>query len=167
MCSGLGFIAVLSSQTSVVIMIMMTTYRLYSVRSPFRAEKLKVRYLVVLVLAGWIPPIFIALLPLLSYDKSYAFLTRLPHFNGTREVDQPRFKKFIGDALMLSNRSDDGREMKENWNSLMNAFCHLFKDVCSSTTTVENNPVVTQWYGYYSADSVCLPRYEYRVYSGS
>ncbi|XP_039261637.2 uncharacterized protein LOC120337813 [Styela clava] len=155
LCSGLGALAVLSSQTSVLIMVMMTTYRFYSVRSPFRAERLKARYLVAVVIACWVPPAFVAVCPLVGYDRAFAFLSRSKlRFFDNAVLGKPEFQDFVQRSWLMSNfsSSDFG---PQGWPDLFQKFCKLYPKVCSSN---EDNQIVEKWFGYYSADSVCLPR---------
>lgn len=52
-CETLGTMAVVSSVTSVLILLIMTSYRLYAVIKPFKCQRLKYKKAIIFTLVAW------------------------------------------------------------------------------------------------------------------
>uniref|UniRef100_H2Z2S3 G-protein coupled receptors family 1 profile domain-containing protein n=1 Tax=Ciona savignyi TaxID=51511 RepID=H2Z2S3_CIOSA len=63
-CSLAGVLAMLSSQSTVLIMSLMTTYRLYGVLRPFRNETTSIKTLIGILILLWLVALLLAILPL-------------------------------------------------------------------------------------------------------
>uniref|UniRef100_H2YSK4 G-protein coupled receptors family 1 profile domain-containing protein n=1 Tax=Ciona savignyi TaxID=51511 RepID=H2YSK4_CIOSA len=70
-CNVLGTLLVVSSQTSVFILVALTSLRLYTVLKPFASYHLKFRYLFAICCLTWLFATFIAVAPIMPGDWQF------------------------------------------------------------------------------------------------
>ncbi|XP_076812331.1 uncharacterized protein LOC143459189 isoform X2 [Clavelina lepadiformis] len=161
-CTTMGILVVLSSETSVSTMVLLTAFRLYAILNPFNASSKPTPCQVLISLClVWVVSLALALVPLTAHLQHMfaeeALIENNPFFeNVVVDLDSAKLwmeKLVIFDPEYSNVTSDTVLEMKKStsWEELKKTLAHD-----------ENNNVeffdVSQILGYYSADSVCIPR---------
>ena len=157
-CTFLGVLAVISSQSSILLMVLMTSYRLYGVTNPFRAEKISGRMICCASFTIWTIAILLAVIPLFPTLK-VAFASKI-------FVYQPYISSNLLMLTDLVSLFEAANQLPGIRNSFpiptqltMEAFCKLFNkskslpEYCSF-----NRQYISNTTGYYASDGVCLPR---------
>ena len=145
-CSFLGSLAVLSSEASCFLMVLLTFYRLHNVHKPFSTlSSPSFIWKVGLVLA-WLAAMALAFVPIIEITGSYfgenIFFSN--RFTTTTTGNKTFITKF---ACRLATLSGITITDQENWQSVK--------------TFLDNNFLEYQAFeeGYYGATSVCMPRF--------
>ena len=157
-CSFLGVLAVISSQTSVFLMVLMTSYRLYGVIKPFRANKMRNKIIYVAVACIWFLSLIIALVPIIPSFKLF--------FDSRLYVNQPYGLGFFLSFTDLENFFKEANRLPGIRNSLptptnltIQTFCNLFTHSASKPLYCNlNQQNTSNTIGYYGFEGVCLPR---------
>ncbi|CAK8686611.1 unnamed protein product [Clavelina lepadiformis] len=149
-CSLLGTLSMLSAQTSVLIMVLMTTYRLYGVMNPFRAEKVRCKAVNAAIVVIWLTSLLLAVVPLFPWRPNLFVVKLYINEPYTRQygVNAADVKTMLADAQRLPNADIDIASTAD----LQSTFCGLFPASCE-------NPQNLKVAGYYAFDSVCIPRF--------
>nr|XP_039249024.1 uncharacterized protein LOC120326749 isoform X1 [Styela clava] len=148
-CSALGAIAVIGTQASVMILLIMTSYRLYLVIKPFKRQKMSMVILSVII--SWAIAILLGTAPLIYSAKEYfvscVWFRSHRYLGYACKADMIEFTErliaFEGPDRLFSKAV--GSEY--TWDSMIEA-----QKVLNSSYEPE------RYFGYYSAHSVCLPR---------
>ncbi|XP_002121139.4 uncharacterized protein LOC100178546 [Ciona intestinalis] len=153
-CNILGTILVVSSQTSVFTLVSLTSLRLYTVIKPFASYHLKFRYLFLVCLLTWSCAMMLAIAPIMPATEEV--------FISQAWVPFPQFKPPVinrtdGDTLMrgiayILNESlvvgqPDPPAGQMTWAMMVDFL-----------KRVAPNHSEWQFFGYYSEDSVCMPK---------
>ncbi|XP_076812070.1 uncharacterized protein LOC143459012 [Clavelina lepadiformis] len=159
-CGTMGILVVLSSETSVITLGLMTTLRLYAVLKPMGSSTKPTQGQVLIGISfAWIFSILLAFIPLApNLDYLYtdvAWVEDNPYFqNATvkfssaqRWIEQ--LFTFDPSYSELPDQVIDDVKQVTSWGQLQ-AIIH---DQNRSQTLK-----ISRFYGYYSADSVCIPR---------
>ena len=157
-CAFAGVLAVVSSQTSVMLMVLITTYRLYCIKNPFRAEKIRDRMVYFATIIIWLISLLLATVPLFPSLKN-KFATALviiqPYGSNRLSIQQLRSLTKTANQLPGLNLS-----IPEESELSVRTFCNLFingktmPSYCDNQTSADDNVI-----GYYGSDGVCLPRF--------
>jgi len=154
LCNILGVITVVSSQMSVTVLVLITSFRLYSTLKPLKELNLNVAY--VLIALGWILWIFIGSVPLLNVERMqqvFVFFKDTgcegkPHrftYTLMRDYIQQFMKSFNSACSFALNRPlrlRDGLKTQ-----------HLLK-MLQHLKIVSKSPSI---YDYYQEKSLCAP----------
>ena len=146
-CSFLGSLAVLSSEASCFLMVLLTFYRLHNVHKPFSTlSSPSFIWKVGLVLA-WLAAVVLAFIPMIrvtgSYFEENIFFSN--RFTTTTTGNKTFITKFACCLAALSGTpiQDQG----ENWQSVKTFLDNQFPEYQAFEE------------GYYGATSVCMPRF--------
>ncbi|XP_076814045.1 uncharacterized protein LOC143460429 [Clavelina lepadiformis] len=159
-CATMGILVVLSSETSVITLGMMTTLRLCAVLKPFSTSTKPTQGQVLIGISfAWIFSILLAFIPLApNLDYLYtdvAWVEDNPYFqNATVKFSSAqrwieKLFTFDPNYTDLPDQATDDVRRATSWGKLQ-----TFVQKQNSKQTLE----ISRYYGYYSADSVCIPR---------
>ena len=159
-CVFAGVLAVISSQTSVLLLVLMTSFRLFAIVSPFRAGRFKRRVICFIILLIWMISLVIAIIPIIPS-------TRMKFVSGIF-INQPYtansyLTPTVLHSILIPAANRLPRSTKINVQSTvfnLQSFCRLFEKIanipsyCHKPELLQGNQVV----GYYGSNAVCLPR---------
>ena len=148
-CSIIGSLAVMSSQASCLLMVMLTAFRLRTICKPFSSLSSTYKYkIVVAFIFLWLISFTIAVLPLFPF-ASYYFVHSAKIFNRFSQFDEwdrTKISKFVCRLSKLINISaqnnDSNFDLTQEF--LQNKFPEYSLDFL---------------FGYYGQTSVCMPRF--------
>ncbi|XP_076799429.1 uncharacterized protein LOC143444168 isoform X2 [Clavelina lepadiformis] len=159
-CAVMGILVVISSETSVMTMLMLTIFRLYAVIKPFDSStRPNAKLVMSLVFFAWIISLLLAILPLLdelhSVFEQSAVIRANPFFaNATVDFDSAKLfaEKLVVFDQIPANVTTRFEQVlaAESWQTLM--------AVVSRHSNHPQYLEATGWLGYYSANSVCIPK---------
>ena len=155
LCSSAGVLAVISSQTSVLLMVLMTSYRLYGIANPFSAERIRGRMIYLATVVIWIVSFVIAVIPTVStLDRSFVTSIFVIQPYGENILTVNALSDLITNANKLpgQNRAIPFRSSLD-----IEGFCSLFSNGKSLPAFCDNSTLENS-IGYYGSDGVCLPR---------
>ncbi|CAK8693080.1 unnamed protein product [Clavelina lepadiformis] len=161
-CLTMGVLVVFSSECSVVTMILLTSLRLYIILKPFKASlSPKLVSVLIMIAMSWIIAAVIAALP---------FFPSLEHIFTDRATlaDNPFFKSATASYDVVKVWAERMLTFDPNYASLPNETISEIRDattwgqlqdILNKRGIVEQKTLdISRYYGYYSANSVCLPR---------
>jgi len=156
-CAFAGILAVISSEASAFLMVLMTSYRLYGVTNPFRAEKLRCKIIYFATGFVWILSLLLAIIPVfpsLKTNFASAMIVNHPYKTGMLTMTQ------LSDLFMRANRLPGLNSYFPKPSALdFQTFCDLFANSSSMPSFCINlNDIDNKIQGYYGSDGVCLPR---------
>jgi len=143
LCSILGTLAVLSSQSSALIMASMSTFRLVSIYKPFLTRTMKFKWVVLSGFLCWSVSLLFAFLPWIPL-KSGHFVSQVwfpNHFFKTDTISKH-------DLITIANHISSPNSTLQSWFIVKKTISHMF----------EYNEIKAE-YGFYSQTSVCMPRF--------
>ena len=157
-CTFLGVLAVISIQSSILLMVLMTSYRLYGVTNLFGPKKISGRMICCANFAIWTIAILTAVIPLLPTLKM-AFSSRIL-------IYQPYISRNLLSLTDLVSLFEAANRLPGIRNSFpiptsltMETFCKLFvKSKSIPEYCTLSRQYISNTTGYYSSDGVCLPR---------
>ncbi|CAK8675570.1 unnamed protein product [Clavelina lepadiformis] len=161
-CTTMGILVVLSSETSVSTMVLLTAFRLYAILKPFNASSKPTPCQVLASLClAWVVSLALALAPLAAHLQHMfaekALIENNPFFENV-VVDLDSAKTWMEKLVMFnpeySNVSSDTiLEIRKStsWENLQNTLAHDQENIVRIFD-------ISRLFGYYSADSVCIPR---------
>ena len=148
LCSMTGNLAVLSSETSCLFMVLLTSYRLYTMYKPFSTlsssnQKYKMLFIVV-----WLISLIIAGLPITSQTSEYFMHSAefSNQFIRSRIWNVEKITKFACRLAKLTNKSMENSS--RGWFSTKSYLKKHFPDYSPGLE-----------FGYYGPTSVCMPRF--------
>ena len=152
-CESLGILLVISSQTSVFTLVSLTTLRLYTIMRPFACYRLKFKYLVIICCCTWFISIALAVAPVFpAFENSFIASASVPIAQmQPSDVNRSVAEEMVRGISYLSLRNSSGgnaiASVPLSWSEML----HYFQTVA---------PHFSDWkfYGYYSEDSVCMPK---------
>ena len=149
-CSIIGSIAVISSEASCLLMVILTGFRLHTVCNPFATLLSRMWPWKVGISAAWIMAVLVEVLPILHYHIPYFLhsIHFLVEFNEQGLWDVSNLTKFACRFAAMTNKTINmlGTEWKTTKPFLEESF-----------------PLATiHEFGYYSDTSVCMPRFYVR-----
>ncbi|XP_076802927.1 uncharacterized protein LOC143446940 isoform X2 [Clavelina lepadiformis] len=152
-CNALGVIAVISIESSILLLSVMATNRLLIVLKPFKT-RVKKRYVFLSLFFTWTFSITLATVPLSQYQEDY-FVSSVWYRSNSflTIVNRNEMESFVTKLLSLQDPlnlvffNNSYSDWKPTWETMFAVVSHL-------------NPSYTpeHLYGYYSAHGVCLPR---------
>ncbi|XP_078495741.1 uncharacterized protein LOC144751249 [Ciona intestinalis] len=140
LCSSLGAIALLSSETSIFIMTIMTTQRLFVVYKPIAMRNVRFRFTLVPTVVAWGLGLLIALIPLLRNASGY-FTIAVWYPNKFYKTNEVSRLNMIELATRMTNTSPVSWEHTKD---IVNQKVPLFK--------------IHRDVHYYGFTSVCMPK---------
>ena len=147
-CNGIGVMTVISSEASVLTLVCITSYRLYTISHPLAGRELRLRVLVLWVALIWTTAITLGLLPLTKALAPYVVTeirtTSSPFFSGN-VISPDQLQIFKHRISGLVNGSDI---LRNSWNDNKYLENHSPELVLNTLG----------YYGYYSDNGVCMPR---------
>nr|XP_039260639.1 uncharacterized protein LOC120336918 isoform X3 [Styela clava] len=159
-CTILGVLSVLSGETSVITMLLLTSCRIYSIYRPFKSSRHPQKKTVFLmILLAWGISLLIATLPL-SPSLSGMFVSHAefeysPYSSNatvTQDNTKTLFKRLLTYDLKPNTTFPDKFSVT-NFQS--------WKDIESESKKYFNHEhfKIKRTFGYYSVDSVCIPKF--------
>nr|XP_039263809.1 low-density lipoprotein receptor-related protein 2-like isoform X1 [Styela clava] len=152
-CASLGSLAMISIQSSVCFLVILTTYRMIAVLRPFRVDSLRVRYTVVFVGLIWFFSLFIAIVPRLPDFKNY-FVSSV----------------YISPGVYFFDTNTPTKMELSDFANVLSAYSHDFENTGSLSWQQIHHSIKSRYpqdwpelrilgeFGYYSGHSVCLPQ---------
>ena len=167
-CSVIGSLAVLSSEASCLLMVTLTSFRLYHVFRPLSSMTLSGWSWKVCIFISWIVAVFLAVMPILEIASDY-FVHHLwveNVFSKSGEWSKCSFLKFtnrlyIFDVWSMSNSID----FYSPNDAILNIPSAFSINITSLNSALEYlNRFFPSYapqgqFGYYSETSICMPRY--------
>ena len=148
-CSGLGSLALTSSQASVLILVCLTTLRLYSVLNPTKTKGFSIAFPIATMVAAWFFSLLIALLPTASCLSDYFVSEAWMPTNVTAMETRNKSSQIIFvHRLRAVQPVEEPAPTSTSWDAL-----HGFLE--------RNYPEIKikGYFGYFSDNSVCLPKF--------
>ena len=147
-CSMTGSLAVLSSEASCLFMVLLTSYRLYTIYKPFSTLSLSNQKYKMLFIIVWLISLIIAGLPITSQTSEYFMHSAefSNQFTQSRIWNVQNITKFACRLAKLTNKSMENNS--RGWFSTKSYFEKHFSDYSPGLE-----------FGYYSQTSVCMPRF--------
>nr|CAB3263501.1 glycoprotein 330-like [Phallusia mammillata] len=151
-CAALGCLAVISVESSVFILTIMTTYRLLVLARPFSSINGSKRFGIAIAFS-WILAITIAVLPLLPSTQDY-FLAAVWYSNNPYLTNPTRnkFETFVERLQTFDSPNNDRFHLTSSLRST--TWRSLTESIAKLNSTIQPE----LYFGYYSAHGVCLPR---------
>nr|XP_039257079.1 low-density lipoprotein receptor-related protein 2-like isoform X3 [Styela clava] len=152
LCNAIGVMTVLSSETSVFSLVALTVYRLYGIHRPFQSRHAKPKWAVVTAITTWALSIILALTPIIpsiNQTTVTTALTRPSMYLENTVVSWDDFKTFAQRIVVLGARASHASNDFNTWGSAEDILKNTYADVA---------PEVLGYFGFYSADGVCIPR---------
>ena len=147
-CSIIGSLAVISSEASCFLMVVLSAYRLYTIKNPFAAITLSTKRWKAAFCTSWLFAFVLAATPIphhvIDYFVHGAFLPN--YFNPKGVWDKNDLSKFACHVAALKNQSITN--VGGDWMSKRRFLEKKF---------LENSPL--KEFGYYGGTSVCMPRF--------
>ena len=157
-CAAAGVLAVLSSQASVFLLVLMTSHRLFGVKRPFSAGRFKRRALCLTVLLIWIISFAIAIIPIIPSAHFVSGITINQPYTSSRYLTP---NQLYYNLISVANRLPGVKQIEVLETAFdIYSFCSLFQQsasipsYCHMPELLQNNYFV----GYYGSNDVCLPR---------
>ncbi|XP_039247954.2 uncharacterized protein LOC120325854 isoform X1 [Styela clava] len=161
-CISLGVLSVISSEASVMTMVLLTCARLYAILRPFEsAQRPGVRYILFSIIMIWILSIIIALLPLTSFlseifvaHATFSYNPFLRNVGVSLDGAKTLFKRTL--VFDLKNNVS----LEENIYDVINTSTWHDLELLSKKYFVHSDLFSLETlFGYYSVNSVCIPKY--------
>jgi len=159
-CNGLGIINFVSTQVSVTSLVIMTSYRLYSVMRPYKVSKISLRLTGLYVFACWALWVAIAFVPLsnnallkLKFVKSARLEVPYRTSEVHRHYDKVpygRLKKTVSNILSIANEFCSANitlSKTPSWNELL--------DMAKQFKLYQDEVL----YGFYNKQVLCSMKY--------
>nr|CAB3262641.1 uncharacterized protein LOC100181212 [Phallusia mammillata] len=159
-CESIGTLAMISIQSSVMFLVILTSYRVVSLLRPFRADTMYARYTLVLVALSWCVSMVIAIIPRLSsfedYFRTSAWIKPTVEFLPTNTPDKDMLLRFTDKLKAVSAVADlPGARMPPNdpgtWKSIRDINSMYYRPDWPELN-------IEGYFGYYSNNAVCLPK---------
>nr|XP_039248860.1 uncharacterized protein LOC120326605 [Styela clava] len=148
-CSALGTIALIGTETSVFILMIMTAYRLYLVVKPFKNQN--TIFLQVAIVVAWFFSFLLALLPFADSMSDY-FVSCVWYRNNEffGRICHPELVSFTKELAKRGGESDQFTDAVSGG--------YTWRNMITAVKALNSTYVPERYFGYYSAHSVCLPR---------
>lgn len=151
LCRIIGVLTVLSCETSVASLVVLTMLRLYGICRPFKSRHIKPRTAYIAVIVSWVISAILALfpvIPVINQSTIPQVITEpAPYFRST-SVSWDDMRLFAIRIFSFSNFSRD-----------MNTFTYWDRTISVLNEDFPDHaPEVIGYFGYYSAHGVCMPR---------
>lgn len=150
-CAALGTIVLLGTEASVLIMVVMTTYRLNLVYRPYQRNQ-SVKSLLIPTCFAWILAAALAVVPLApalaDYFLSCVWFESHRYLGYTCKADAIEFTKKLIALEGTNNTFSDVVKSDFSWSNILRA-----------QQILNASYVPGRYFGYYAAHSVCLPRF--------
>ena len=154
LCELAGILALISSEASVFLMVLMTSFRLYGVTNPFQAKNFRCG--IIWLAAGfiWVLSVLFAIIPIFpSLKFNFAGAILINHPYGTNMLTIPDLLRLTSNANRLPGINFS---IPEPTVLNLQSFCKLFES--GSMPTYCYNQTKADVFGYYGNDGVCLSR---------
>nr|XP_026695686.1 uncharacterized protein LOC100179477 isoform X2 [Ciona intestinalis] len=149
-CSVAGILSMISSQSTVLLMAMMTTYRLHGVLRPFRTEGVSIKFLLLVLLFIWTVSAMVAILPITpSLQRIFVskYVLNQPFIKNS-SITLTQMQDLVGRLNNLSNT----KYLLDQYNPV-GSFQSIFYKENHNHLSQTSTGVL----GFYSSNSVCLP----------
>lgn len=107
------------------------------------------------VAAAWIPAAVVAFVPLFNSEYVYSVAVSYKQLFGKHEMEKRELISLINRAGHLRTNTTEPFLLDNSWHSIENSLCDMYPTICDGQS---KNPFIQQRFGYYSANSVCMPR---------
>lgn len=155
-CNIIGMLTVISSQSSINLLVLMTAVRLFVTLWPLKAREIRTRVLFLLCFISWSLAVFFALLPNLG-----EFLQKLwikPNVYFTKNiVFQNKVDQFYARTKLISEHNTKNKFANSK---ALNSFTKIMiGDALNPDLFPDRNIKIEGRFGYYSSSSVCIPNF--------
>jgi len=142
MCSALGALVMLSSETSALTMAALSTFRLVTIYKPFLSSAINYKRVIGVCCLCWFLSFLLAVVPLVPFSSGY-FINKawMPNYF----LNNDTISK--GDVLFMAKHVYGKKLPPMSWLELKKIVSDAFK----------LNPIMGQ-FGFYSETSVCIPK---------
>uniref|UniRef100_H2XR57 G-protein coupled receptors family 1 profile domain-containing protein n=1 Tax=Ciona intestinalis TaxID=7719 RepID=H2XR57_CIOIN len=153
-CDVIGVLSVLSCEASVLSLVCLTSYRLYTIYFPLKSRTVSTKVATIWIIGIWVLCFVLALLPLSDHLSRYMVTTIRIKTTPYLKTEMIRFDQLLAFTKRISvtqrNVSVEGVFTTGSW-SVLQRFLN--------TNFPGHAPEPVGYFGYYSASAVCLPRY--------
>ena len=146
-CSVIGSLAVISSETSCFLMVVLTGFRLKTITHPMESLTASSRPWIICIIAAWLFSVFLGIVPMFPQTSQYflhSFSYSSPFQKGTWY--STNLARFASRLSALSNKS-----IKFTGNR--------FQSLETFVAESFSNDASVKLFGYYGETSVCMPRF--------
>ena len=146
-CSVIGSLAVISSETSCFLMVVLTGFRLKNITQPVESVNASTRPWMICIIASWLFSFFLGIAPMFPQTSQYflhSFLYSSPFQNGTWYITN--LEQFACRLSVLSNKT-------------IQFTGNIFQSVETFLAGSFPNNASVKLFGYYGETSVCMPRF--------
>ena len=146
-CSVIGSLAVISSETSCFLMVVLTAFRLKNITQAVKSLTASSRPWMICIIAAWLFSFFLGIAPILPQTSQYflhSFSYSSPFQNGTWYITN--LQKFACRLSVLSNK-------------IIQFTGDKFQSVETFVAGSFPNNASVKLFGYYGETSVCMPRF--------
>ena len=157
-CNVIGILTIVSSQTSLILLALMTGFRLYTIYKPFNSlDKFKNKVIYLLIIC-WFIPILLSITPIvLQKQFMQSMLISSNMFLKNKSVDSiVNFADLNENNQMKDNLSYSIPLLKNK--NFTEHFKNWFMNIGEMKREYPNTSIVVKnTFGFYSSSSVCLP----------
>ena len=147
-CSTAGSLAVISSEASCFLMVVLSAFRLYTISNPYATMTLSVRPWKIAICGAWLIALVLAVIPIpntsLDYFTDSIYFPNQFNPEGTWKKDD--LAKVACNAAAMRNLPIASQG--SDWNSKRQFLEDMFPD---------DSPLIE--FGYYGETSICMPRF--------
>lgn len=147
-CILLGIMATISSESSIAMLAILSSYRLYCIHSPFKSRDVTVKRAALYAAIAWIIAIAVAVIPILpsfsDHFVSHIWISPNPYFTSDviNRTTAQSFYSILNSYIPSTN--------------IANSFAwEYFGDKFSK---LHSNYEIFGYFGYYGTHAVCLPK---------
>ena len=151
-CQLIGVLVALSSETSVLTLVCLASYRLYTIYWPYQSRFVRLPMLAIWLLIVWCTSLAVAALPLaasLSRDMITSMWIENNKFFLTDILSFTDLKKFAQRITILKG-ANSSEHLPNDWYGLVDYLTITFPDEA---------PKVKGYFGYYGSSGLCIPRF--------
>jgi len=142
-CRILGTVAVLSSESSALIMASMSSFRLVIIHKPFLIRTMKFKWIVLVGVLCWLFSLIFAFLPWIQLQSGY-FVDEVWFPNPFSKTDTISKDKLI----TIANQVSGSNSTRQSWFKVKETILDKFEYA-----------KIKAEFGFYSQTSVCMPRF--------
>ena len=141
-CTVIGILTIVSSQTSLNLLVLMTGFRMYAVYKPFNSLHNFKTKVTLLILVCWLKPVLISFTPILFQEE----------FIQSMVISSDMFQKNkITDSIVNIGEKSVTKNLTQKYQIWFKNVDVMKRQYPNSSIIVKNS------FGFYSSSTVCLP----------
>ncbi|XP_076810427.1 uncharacterized protein LOC143453146 isoform X2 [Clavelina lepadiformis] len=152
-CTAIGVFSVVSSEASLLTLVGITSFRLYTIYRPYVAKDARKRFILIWLIFVWFFAFLVALLPLAA-SQSSNMISEMWIWGNNTYFPSDRITLF--ELQVFSRRSSVLGGLNETLHATEDWY---FLEEFLRTTFPSHAPLIRGYFGYYSASGLCMPRF--------